>query len=265
MNKKYKIILLLLIVIFAISSFLFIKEIAENKKENDIYEDLQEIVQSEENSTNENDFTGDLKNETSNISTENKVNTANSYNLENISKINSDVIGWIKINGTNINYPIMQNGDYYLRRNIYKNYSSHGTPYLAEYCNLRTSDNLIIYGHHMNDNSMFSNLVKYKNYSYYKNHKYIYFYTLKDGQTIENTYEIVIAFKTIAYSDNGFKYYNYTNFYDEEDFNLFVEKCRNLEFYNTGSNLKYGDKLITLSTCEYSQKNGRMVVVAKKI
>lgn len=265
MNKKYKIILLLLIVIFAISSFLFIKEIAENKKENDIYEDLQEIVQSEENSTNENDFTGDLKNETSNISTENKVNTANSYNLENVSKINSDVIGWIKINGTNINYPIMQNGDYYLRRNIYKNYSSHGTPYLAEYCNLRTSDNLIIYGHHMNDNSMFSNLVNYKNYSYYKNHKYIYFYTLKDGQTIENTYEIVIAFKTIAYSDNGFKYYNYTNFYDEEEFNSFVEKCRNLEFYNTGSNLKYGDKLITLSTCEYSQKNGRMVIVAKKI
>ena len=265
MNKKYKIILLLLIVIFAISSYFFIKEFAENKKENDIYEDLQEIVQSEKNSTHENDFTGDFKKETSNISTENKVNTANSYNLENVSKINSDVIGWIKINGTNINYPIMQNGDYYLRRNIYKNYSSHGTPYLAEYCNLRTSDNLIIYGHHMNDNSMFSNLVNYKSYSYYKNHKYIYFYTLKDGQTIENTYEIVIAFKTIAYSDNGFKYYNYTNFYDEEEFNSFVEKCRNLEFYNTGVNLKYGDKLITLSTCEYSQKNGRMVIIAKKI
>ena len=52
--------------------------------------------------------------------------------------------------------------------------------------------------HHMNDNSMFSSLVNYKNYSYYKNHKYIYFYTLRDGQTIESTYEIVIAFKTIA-------------------------------------------------------------------
>ncbi len=142
MNKKYKIILMLLIVLFAISSYFFIKEIAENKKENDIYEDLQEIVQNEENTTHENDHTNILKNETSNVSTENSTNSSNSYNLENISKINADVIGWIKINGTNINYPIMQNGDYYLRRNIYKNYSSHGTPYLAEYCNLRTSDNL---------------------------------------------------------------------------------------------------------------------------
>lgn len=254
MNKKNKIILMLLIVVIAVSSYFFIKEIAENKKENDIYEDLQEIVKNEENTTNENDHTGVLNNETSNLSNENQSNTSNTYNLENISKINADVIGWIKINGTNINYPIMQNGDYYLHRNIYKNYSSHGAPYLAEYCNLRISDNLIIYGHHMNDNSMFYGLVNYKNYNYYKNHKYIYFYTLKDGQTIENTYEIVIAFKTIAYSDKGFKYYNYTNFYDEQEFNSFVEKCRNLEFYNTGANLKYGDKLITLSTCEYSQK-----------
>lgn len=73
----------------------------------------------------------------------------------------------------------MQNENYYLHRNIYKKYSSHGTPYLAEYCNLRTSNNLIIYGHHMNDNSMFAELVNYKNYNYYKNHKYIYFYTFE--------------------------------------------------------------------------------------
>ena len=265
MSKKYKIIIMLLIVVIAISSYFFIKEIAENKKENYIYKDLQNIVQEEENLTHENDHTDILKNETSNSSTENQSNSNNSYNLENISNINQDVIGWIKINGTNIDYPVMQNGDYYLHRNIYKNYSSHGTPYLAEYCNLRTSDNLIIYGHHMNDKSMFSGLVNYKNYSYYKNHKYIYFYTLQDGQTIKNTYEIAIAFKTIAYSDKGFKYYNYTNFYDEQELKSFVEKCKNLEFYNTGVDLKYGDKLITLSTCEYSQKNGRMVIVAKKI
>ena len=88
----YKMILMLLIVLFAISSYFFIKEIAENKKENDIYEDLQEIVQNEENSTNENDNTDILKNETSNISTENQTNSSNSYNLENISKINADVM-----------------------------------------------------------------------------------------------------------------------------------------------------------------------------
>lgn len=263
MNKKYKIILMLLIVIIAISSYFLIKEIAESKKENDIYKNLQEIIQENTIYSNENYHTDILEQETSNLLY--KENKTNNYNLDNISKINSDVVGWLKIDGTNINYPIMQNGDYYLHRNIYKNYSSHGTPYLAEHCNLTTSDNLIIYGHHMNNNSMFSELVNYKNYNYYKNHMYINFYTLKDGQTIENTYEIVIAFKTIVYSDNGFKYYNYINFSDEQELNSFVNSCRDLEFYNTESTINYGDKLITLSTCEYSQKNGRMVIVAKKI
>ena len=257
MNKKYIIILLLLIVILAISSFFIIKEFAENKKETDIYDDLQEIV-IEENT--------DI--DTTNVDTEiekSEGESSNKYNLENIAKINSDVVGWIKIGNTNIDYPVMQNGDYYLHRNIYKNYSSHGTPYLAEYCNIQYSDNLIIYGHHMNDNSMFAQLDNYKKHSFYENHKYIKFYSYYNGKTIEKTYEVAIAFKTVVYSDKGFKYYNYTNFSDVQELNDFIENCRKLEFYNTGIDINYGDKLITLSTCEYSQKNGRIVVVAKQI
>ena len=257
MNKKYIIILSLLIVILAISSFFIIKEFAENKKETEIYEDLQEIV-IEENT--------DI--ETTNVDTEiekSEGESSNKYNLENIAKINSDVVGWIKIGNTNIDYPVMQNGDYYLHRNIYKNYSSHGTPYLAEYCNIQYSDNLIIYGHHMNDNSMFAQLDNYKKHSFYENHKYIKFYSYYNGKTIEKTYEVAIAFKTVVYSDKGFKYYNYTNFSDVQELNDFIENCRKLEFYNTGIDINYGDKLITLSTCEYSQKNGRIVVVAKQI
>lgn len=257
MNKKYIIILSLLIVILAISSFFIIKEFAENKKEIDIYDDLQEIV-IEENT--------DI--DTTNVDTEiekSEGESSNKYNLENIAKINSDVVGWIKIENTNIDYPVMQNGDYYLHRNIYKNYSSHGTPYLAEYCNIQYSDNLIIYGHHMNDNSMFAQLDDYKKHSFYENHKYIKFYSYYNGITIEKTYEVAIAFKTVVYSDKGFKYYNYTNFSDVQELNDFIENCRKLEFYNTGIDINYGDKLITLSTCEYSQKNGRIVVVAKQI
>ncbi len=259
MNKVSKIILMLLIVILAISSYFFIKELVKNKKETDIFDDLQEIVENPENTTNENQFTDILENEEGNLSSE------NTYNLENIAKINSDIIGWIKIDGTNIDYPIMQNGDYYLHKDIYKNYSSHGTPYLAPFCNLKKSDNLIIYGHHMKDNTMFSQLEKYKNYNFYLNHKYIKFFTIENGRTIENTYEVMIAFKTIAYSDEGFRYYSYTDFQNYEDYEEFVEKCRNLEFYYTGVVGTHQDKYITLSTCEYSQKNGRMVVVAKKV
>ena len=259
MNKVSKIILMLLIVILAISSYFFIKELVKNKKETDIFDDLQEIIENTEKTTNENSIIDILEKDEDNTLSQ------NSYNLENIAQINSDVVGWIKIDGTNIDYPIMQNEDFYLHKDIYKKYSSHGTPYLAKYCNLRISDNLIIYGHHMNDNTMFSQLEKYKNYNFYKNHKYIIFYTIENGITIKNTYEVMIAFKTIAYSDTGFKYYSYTNFQDYEDYAEFVEKCRNLEFYNTGVVGTNEDKYITLSTCEYSQKNGRMVVVAKKL
>ena len=124
MNKKYKIILILLIVILAISSYFIIKEFVENKKETDIYKNLQEVVIEDSSNSNEDD-----KNSNEEVDKEN-INSY--YNLENIAKINSDVVGWIKIEGTNIDYPVMQNGDYYLHRNIYKNYSSHGTPYLAE-------------------------------------------------------------------------------------------------------------------------------------
>ena len=263
MNRIGNIILWLLIVVLAVSSFFLIKELVKNKKETEVFDELQEIVQNEENSTNEN--VDILENTSSNSSNEKQVSKNYNYNLENISKVNADVIGWLKIDGTNINYPVMQNGNYYLHRNIYKKYSSHGTPYLAEHCNLKTSDNLIIYGHHMNDNTMFSQLEKYKNYNFYLNHKYIKFYTIEDGRTIENTYEIMIVFKTIAYSDEGFKYYNYTDFKNVDDYKEFVENCRKLEFYNTVVTGTNNDKYITLSTCEYSQKNGRLVVVGKEV
>lgn len=259
MNKVCKIFLILLIVIFTISSYFFIKKLVENKRENSVFTNLQEVV------TNNNDITSENQNiDTKDVVPSNS-SIQNSYNLKSIIKINSDVIGWIKIDGTNIDYPVMQNGDFYLHKNIYKKYSSHGTPYLAQYCNLITSDNLIIYGHHMKDNSMFAQLENYKSYNFYKNHKYIKLYTIDNNTTIENTYEVMIAFKTIAYSDQGFRYYSYIDFQNKEEYEEFIENCRELEFYNTGIIGTNKDKYLTLSTCEYSQKNGRMIIVAKKI
>jgi len=248
MNKKYKVFLLLLIVILAISSYFFIKEIAENNKEKYFYTDLQTMVHTD-NKNND----------------EIKENNTTNYDLKNIYDLNHDVIGWIKIDGTNIDYPVMQNEDYYLYRNIYKEYSSHGTPYLADNCNIETSDNLVIYGHHMNDNSMFSQLDDYKKHEFYKKHKFIRFYTMKNNITEENLYEIVAVFKTVVYTNNSFQYYKYINFHDEEEFKGFSNKCNDLKLYSTDSTMSFKDKLITLSTCEYSQKNGRMVIIAKKI
>ena len=72
-------------------------------------------------------------------------------------------------------------------------------------------------------------------------------------------------FKTVAYSEQGFKYYHFTRAESAEDFDAYIAQCKVLSLYDTGAMAEYGDKLITLSTCEYSRKNGRMVVVAKRI
>ena len=184
--------------------------------------------------------------------------------LSSLKIENNDLVGWIKIDGTNISYPVMQNGNYYLKRNFYKRYSEYGTPFLQENCDVKKSDNLVTYGHHMNNKTMYSAIDNYKSYNFYKNHKYIKFYTLDDGQTKESIYEVCFVFKTVS-TGEGYKYYSYTNFYDTDEYNEFVSGCKNIQLYDTGVQTEYGDKFITMSTCEYSQKNGRMVIVGRKI
>jgi sortase B len=177
---------------------------------------------------------------------------------------NSDFIGWISIEDTKINYPVMQtpgNKDFYLKHAFDKSYSEYGVPYMQENCKLGLSGNCVIYGHHMQDGSMFADLCKYESEDFYKEHKTIHFDTLAGF----GEYEIVCVFKTAAYSADGFKYYHFVDAADAAEFNSFLSTCQSLALYDTGVSAEYGDKLITLSTCEYSRSNGRMVIVAKLV
>lgn len=163
-----------------------------------------------------------------------------------------------------LNYPVMQtknNPNFYLKRNFEKEYSDLGVPYIQENCDILNSDNLIIYGHHIKGGKMFGALESYKSKSFYEKHKTIQFDTL----TEQAEYEIVAVFKTVAYSAEGYRYYDFVNAETEEAFAEYVAKCKELALYDTGVSAEYGDKLITLSTCEYSAQNGRLVVVAKKV
>lgn len=176
---------------------------------------------------------------------------------------NSDFVGWIRVPGTEINYPVMQSPDelnFYLRRNFEKAYSNLGTPYLQENCDIRTCDNLIIYGHHMLDGGMFSDLELYKQKAFWENHKYVRFDTLDEL----GLYEVMAVVITTAYQADSFQYYNYIE-NNELTFNTYVQECKQRALYDTGMDAEYGDKLVTLSTCEYSNDNGRLIVVAKKI
>lgn len=177
---------------------------------------------------------------------------------------NPDFIGWLTVPDTHIDYPVMftpEEPNFYLKRNFNKEYSSYGVPYLQENCAPGLSDNLVIYGHHMNDGSMFADLCKYESETFYQEHKTFTFDTLAGY----GEYEIVTVFKTVAYSPEGFKYYHFVDAENESDFAEFMGKCKSLSLYDTGVDAEYGDSLITLSTCEYSRTNGRMVVVAKRI
>ena len=176
--------------------------------------------------------------------------------------MNSHMVGWIKIDGTDISYPVMQTPkekDYYLYRNFDRQHSSHGSIYVREECDVwRPSDNVVIYGHRMKDGSMFENLIKFERESFWEEYPEIRFDTIYE----EHTYKVFAVFKTTATVDKGFKYHNFLEAANEKDFDDFVQTCKSLSLYETGITPQYGDKLITLSTCEYSQVNGRLVVVA---
>lgn len=222
------------------------KNLREDKEQEQTFKELIEIIENNEEDKSEN---------------------KGKIDLLSLYKINNDLIGWIRIENTSLNYPVVQSKikNYYLRKDFYKNYSSYGTPFLAEKCNINTSENLIIYGHHIRNDKMFGFLEKYKSKEFYEENKIINFYTLNGEETISTKYEIFAVFKTVVYTDNDFKYYNYTDFNSETEFESFINKVQSISMYNTGITPKYGDKFITLSTCEYSNKNGRLVVIARNV
>ncbi len=236
----YCITIILLIVLIAFSSYFIYKQLHEEYKQDSIFKEL------------------------SNGIVENKVDEEIDINLQELYKQNNDLIGWIRIDNTSIDYPVMQtknSPNYYLRRNFYKQYSYYGTPFMAEECNIDTSENLIIYGHHMQNTKMFGSLEYYKSKDYYDNHKQIKFYTLQERKE----YEIFAVFKTILYKNNTFKYYQNIELDTENEYSNFINRCKSLSLYDTGVTPEYQTNLITLSTCEYSAQNSRLVVVAKLI
>ncbi len=180
-------------------------------------------------------------------------------------EINPDMAGWLSIAGTKINYPVMHTpgrADYYLQRNFKGEYSAWGCIYAREECDLETpSDNITLYGHNMKDGSMFAGLNAYTSREFWEEHRYIRFDTVRSHYT----YEIFAVFKTTASQGQGFAYHDFINAADEQAFDTFIAKCLSLSLYGTDIVPEYGDKIICLSTCEYSQTNGRLVVAAVRI
>lgn len=181
---------------------------------------------------------------------------------------NNDLIGWLKIDNTPINNPVMftpQDPEFYLNKDFNKNKTVAGTLFIDANSKISTPNtNIIIYGHNMKNDTMFGSLSEYANKSYYEKHKMITFNTLYET----GTYEIFGAFyaKVLKKSDKtSFRYYRYYGASTEEEFNTFVNYVKSVRQYDTGVEPKFGDRFITLSTCSYHVANGRFAVVARRV
>ncbi len=189
--------------------------------------------------------------------------------LRELYEKNSDLAGWIKIGGTKVDYPVMytpQDPEFYLYRTFEKNEdpTKEGCIFIDTSCKMEPlSDNLLIHGHNMKNGTMFHTLIEYMEEAYYKEHPMIEFSTLYET----GNYEIAAVFLTKIYNvdDDVFKFYKYYGSENKEQFDDYVKNIKELELYETGITPEYGDELITLTTCEYTQENGRIVVVARKV
>lgn len=186
--------------------------------------------------------------------------------LAGLYAANKDLVGWIYINGTNINNPVMQRKDtkdYYLHRDFYKNYDQNGTIYVREACDVfAPSDVLTLYGHSMFNGNMFAHVLKYTKKDFFNSHPVIYFDTLYE----RHAYQVVCVFRTSSNPQVGFSYHLYDKFDDEAEFQEYVQTVRSMAIHDSGIPLYYGDHFIQLSTCEDAViADGRLVVVAVRV
>ena len=180
---------------------------------------------------------------------------------------NSDLVGWIVIEGTDINYPVVQSTvyqEFYLDHDFDGEKDEAGSIFVDARNDIwAPDDNIILYGHNMKDGSMFGSLQSYLKESFYEKHKTISFDTLFERQT----YEIVAVglSKVTEESSDNFRYYDFLNADSKREFREYAANIERLQVYDTGVEMKYGDSLITLSTCNSVEHDGRLFVVAREI
>lgn len=180
-----------------------------------------------------------------------------------LKKAYPELFGWITIEGTVINYPVMHTPDEpekYLYLSYKGEESKNGTPYLSESC-YEGCGNYIVYGHNMKSGAMFSSIAKYRSKSFWEDNKLIRFDTISEiGE-----YAVIGAFYGDVGDDSDFLYHKYTQLRTKEIFDEYVAQVKSHSRYDTGITAEFGDSLLTLSTCSNRQETERFVVVAKKV
>lgn len=258
----FTITIILLLIAFGVSAFFVVNYLIEGKEQKELNDTLSNIVASAA-TTEETTEAAEETTEATEATEETEPVMLPGY--KDIYELNNHTVGWIKMEGTQIDYPVMQTPDdpnYYLYRSFDDGASTRGSLYAWSEADINApSDNITIFGHNMADGSMFAALNAYTDKAAWEENSLIFFDTLYEY----HTYKIFAVFKTSANIGEGFSYHQFVDAQDEEEFNEFISTCKSLAFYDTGITPVYGDKVICLSTCEYTLNNGRLVVAAVRI
>lgn len=180
---------------------------------------------------------------------------------------NPDMVGWINIPDTEINYPVMQtiaDEDFYIDHDFYGAKDSNGTIFVDSRCDIvNQPSNTILYGHNMRSGMMFGSLKKYQKKDYFDEHPYVYFDTIYEHRV----YQVVaVCLSKVSFQDEtGFRYYNYIEGNNHTEFQEFYDNISSLNVHEGAVNLAPSDKILTLSTCNSYTEDGRLFIVAKRV
>lgn len=242
MKKWYRMGTVILSAVVAFSILMVSRELWIQQREKKEFQELQKIVYGEE-------------------CTEEKPGEKlceRKRNLSTLHKRNSDCIGWLYIPDTQINYPVMHTPgepQKYIHKNFEESYSYSGVPFLDDRCDLN-SDNLILYGHNMNNGTMFAGIMKYEEKDYFVKHPMIVLETLTECRE----YRIF----AVMYGKTSDAWYRFIQAQKKEEYEWLVKGVKKNALYETGITPVYGEQILTLSTCSNREKDSRLLVTAVK-
>lgn len=243
-----RLITIICLAVFIYASYGLIDALIQYKKNEQVVREVQDIFYQEKDH-----LTASTSKGSPNTSTVRS-------GFEELLKINEDLIGWITIDDTKIDYPIMQseNNTDYLRTSFYGDYLLAGSLFLDYRNDLRTGEekNLIVYGHRVRDGSMFEHLTKYLEEDFFESHRSFSFDTLYEGYEAE----VFAVYNTMIDFD-----YIQTDFSSDEEYEDLIAEIKERSIYDVDLDVNSDDLILTLSTCEYTldPNDSRLVVHAK--
>lgn len=237
-------LIFVLAAVLVFSCFMIVKEVSRREKEKDDFEKLEELVSSESPEP-----------ENENPVEEPEAKPASKRNLAPLFEQNPDCIGWIYIEGTSVDYPVMHTPDEpqrYLRKNFEGEYAMSGVPFLEGTREL-SDDNIVIYGHNMLNGTMFSDITLYTSREYFDEHPVIEFETA-EGVKLYDIFAVVML------KDIDIWYY-FDSALNAEHFDEMISDIKSRSLYETGIYPEYGKQLLTLSTCYGENDEDRIIII----